>query len=305
MTALLIAAAVAPRAHAQSGLDAASGKVGILERAGSLGLDLTDTKITLFWVGGDELTTETTRWKQWDVGIAGAAKKAAHSILASGDLNPEFSLSARHAWIHENQGAGYFAIYIAAQAIAANADLFTKVNDTIITSLSSATQTTLFGALGFNLGVTEDHILGFTLRGGRQFNATGSSTTEQVCTRTAAGTIDGKLAEAVDCKQRLKGDPFDRWAGHLRFDGTFKVITPDAADLPTIGLLLATSVTSAQQSKPVFALAAGPTLHPPGLPSTFLAGILAEISDLGNTTVKPFEERFFIRLYGAVPFSIF
>jgi hypothetical protein len=300
--ALLVLAASVTPATAQSGFDAANGKVGILEAAGSIGLDLSETKISLFWVGGTE---QAKKWRQWDASIATAAKKSTRGILASGDWNPEFAASARHSWFRENEGAGYLAAFVAGQGAVAGADLFTTVNDTIIATMSSTTQATLLGAAGLNVGITEDHILGVTIRAGYQFNGTASAKTEEVCTRKAAGFVDGNVAEAIECKQRLKGQAFDRWVGHARVDGTFKIVTPDAADLPTIGLLVATSLTSADNSKPLFAVAGGPTLHPPSAPSTFAAAILAEITDIGNVTAQPFKDRFFIRLYAAIPFSIF
>jgi hypothetical protein len=291
----------AATAHAQSGLESANGKVGLIEKTGSLGFDLSEAKIGIFYVGS---TVLDTTWGQWELSLAGAAKKFRHDFFSKGELNPEFSAGGRYAWFKEKDDSGYSAIYLAAQASIVSADFVTKTGSAI-TALNTATQSSLLGALGFNKAFTEDVILGLTARGGRQWNATTNTTPEEVCVQTGTGTVDGKPVEAFECKQRLTTSPYDRWVAHARVDFTIKVIRPKAEDLPTIGLLFASSVTGAKRAKPLVALAVGPTLHPPGAPSTFVAGILAEITDVGNTSNKDFDQRFFVRLYAAVPFSMF
>lgn len=299
---------------AQTALTTANGTTSLVAtRTGGLDLDFNESKVSATFFSNSYITTSSPNYSHFALTLSVAARKGNRDILSEGTLNPEFAASVTWVKRIEADEAGFTAFYASLGGSAARG-LYAVSEGAGLQTLGKVVSRAATATIGVNHAFSQDNILGFAVSGTANRGSTKGFSKAQVCATQATGRrSSGQLLTAQTCEDRYMGDPRDLGSYHFRADWTPKIWTPAGVDsvtasdnAPSFGLI--TSLSADLLNDPAgrewtVNFAIGPTLHPEGFPHELRGAVLFELDDVGNVSNKPFEKRFFIRLYARVPFE--
>ena len=321
---LVVGLASAGDADAQYWLNSADGSSGIIvpNSKGSVNYEVSKSRLGLEFTGESlEPTVADGDGKPvipdrvgWDLDLGFSATDGQRDLFQGGDFVPGVDAAGTVFRQIENAGPGYQMLYVRLAAKVVQNKLVTETapaeeGEQTLISEKDDVGTSLFASGGYNLAVNEDLVLGLTGGVGYAWNSVRGLKGATVCTNSVAGQDgDGAAVSVSDCSDRLRGDSFDEVTGEVRADVTWNLFALGGRkDGATIGLLGSASGLFGSRTASSANVALGPTIHPPGFPHQLIAAVLLEGIDITNAlgNSPEFDDRFRVRLYLSVPFSVF
>lgn len=298
----------------QSALTTANGTSSLITSdAGSLSVDLNESKVSATFFNRGTILPTSPNYHIISLTLSGAATKGSRNIFSKGELNPEFGVSLSAAYNFEERAAGFFAPF-AVLGFTAAPNKYVVTDAGSVASMGDATSQAWKATAGINIGFTENSILGAAVSYTSDQKSVAGFQTREVCT-TEASTTNGptEIVSVRACADRFVGLPRSVRSGHARIDWTPKVWVPSDAgadNAATFGLIVSSSMDwndVPDEADPAarFNFSIGPSLHPEGAPSNLRGAVLFEFTDLTNEADESWGDRFFVRLYARVPFSVF
>ena len=337
--AFTLALATATPALAQITIPGAGeDKFGLVAAGRAIWVTTAETKVGFSWTNDPKLTSANdcrgisygtpeyracllksvdTSLTLYEVNAAITGEKGQRTFFSEGGFTPGVEVGALVKRRSEKTGAGTtggFTDYYAGVTASTKPLSVATFSPTGVSGLDGAAEKRVGATAGVNVFIRENFGIGFGGSGARVWSSTGVQKPSMLCTTTNAGLDqDGKPVHASKCEEGYIGPLSDQSIGSFRVEllrNFTRVKTNDqgvAEATATIGIIASANVALRSGASATYNFAAGPTLHPKGVPHKVILAVLFGVNDITDSghQDKTFRNKFSARLFFGIPVTGF